>query len=288
MSNCIFEMNDRKKYYTFFNGSLLLMIFSLVSLLFLNSCVESKRSKIYPLVKNIKENCNDSTSIMSMEDIELEEDTVILSFTLKDDDIIQCFDTQQTNHTKEFLLMLLCANQNEKGWKELLDAIKENDIYIKVCFNLQELKRNFSVFLSPLEIKDGFTKYRDFSPYRLRIMAGIIMSKTQLPIKIDEVTTFVDYKLDNSKVYYIYKVEESESIDMLNANKDEIKKMLLAFIQEQVKDEKKHLKSFLENCSYCKIPIVYRYIGTKTNNILEIVIECHEYEPMLKPFYEQY
>lgn len=286
MSNYIFDMNNRKKNYTFCGGNLFLMIVLIASLILWNSCVESKRSKIYPLVQDIKR-YNNPIFIGNTDDIELIEDTVVFSFTSNESDFNLDFYAQHTYHAKEIVMMGLCANQNDKEWNKLLYAIIDNDIYIKVCFTLQDLNKKPSIILSPSEIKDGFKKYREFSPYRLRIMAGLIIMKYQLPMKIDEITTGVECKLKNNKLYYIYKVEESDSFDMNNVNKAELKKLLLTNIQEEGKNNK-NFKLLLENCYNCNIPLVYQYIGTTTNNIIEIVIECHEYESMLKPFYEKY
>lgn len=280
-------MNNRIGYYRFSVGT---MLFLIVALILFNSCEESKRSKIYPLVNNIKSYCPIPTSFGSMDNIELYEDTIVFSFSVSDKNFNYGIYSQHPVQAKELTLMELCVVKNDKYWRQIINAIKDNEVYIKEIFSSKEGDVSCSVLLSSTDIKMAFAKYQEFSPYKLMVMSDVTKANLYLPTHIDEATTLVEGKIENDKVIYVYEIDESKvSVDMLKSVLPEIKKMTLEQYKYKLdKDETQQFKKFLRNCLNCNLPLVHRYIGSQSGQNAEIIIDCHEYESLIKLLHEKY
>lgn len=96
-------------------------------------------------------------------------------------------------------------------------------------------------------------------------------TKRNLPIKIDEITTLKDVKIDGSYFYYIYDLNDSKS-SLSSINDSEFRNILKQDIQSNISS----MGPFIKALTKTDRGIIYRYHGTSSGITKDAVISENE------------
>lgn len=114
------------------------------------------------------------------------------------------------------------------------------------------------------------------------IKHGLEQAKKGLPMQIEEGLVMDDITLgDNGIVYHITVSEELYDMDILKENTPEVKKGIIADYENTINDDQE-LKDFLEAAVELNKPLIYKYEGNTSGNIVRVKISPNDIRPLLE------
>lgn len=202
-------------------------------------------------------------------------DTVYFKMKIQEDDVHGLFVTKINNKTKiaKELVSAQIGMMNEKI-KKALQNIAEHTFHLKVIVKGTISTQDGVIDLNSQEIMSALASQSNQSIDEFSLKMQVMSTKLVLPLKTnDEAVLWNDENLTASKFILEYQVNES-----ITKISDIDFDILKAEIIEEVKKDEVFMKKIVQYCKATHRDIIYRYIGSHSKKIVDVMISIKEIE----------
>ncbi|WP_294630256.1 hypothetical protein [uncultured Bacteroides sp.] len=167
-----------------------------------------------------------------------------------------------------------------KDVKEMLKLIAECNAGLQMKFVGKDSGQEVVSGLSSEEVKEILNAEADpAQSERAKLEAQIKMTNLQFPMQASEEVIIEKMELSDESVVYICKVDEDICpVSQIEANAEGVKEGIVANLSAQTDPA---TQAFLQSCINNDKNIVYRYIGTKSDNQYDVVVTLSELKNMI-------
>ena len=237
-----------------------------VSVLMFASC--SGKSKLQEAVKSINDACPASMGMIGeMTSAEIDGDNVILTMSV-DEQYINLEGLKNNPEVHKANMKAVFRTPSD-DMKELIEALKEANSGITFVYVGKTSGRKVSVSLTSKEMQ-SMGNEEDEDP-DAALDAQIAIANAQVPVQVDEITTLVQVTREPGVVAYLYEIDEQRaSMEQLENAREVMASMLVEALQTQRNEVSS--RYFMEICHKTGVDFLYRYRGSTTGQIVEILI----------------
>ncbi|MDO4191304.1 MAG: hypothetical protein Q4D14_06445 [Bacteroidales bacterium] len=227
----------------------------------MGSCAKSSLAvAVDEMNKSLPESCGNGVDFTK---VTYENDVVTCHFTTSEDDAITVLQGMEKLSLKWYLASSM-IEENDADFMELLDALIAANAGFNFVYRGIQSGSSVTISFSPLDVQSLRNGTLKMTPMEsLNVVLDV--TRAELPIQLDEITTCVDIQIEDGYVVYYYIVEEDYDFlicEIDNYAKNEIRASLRDNLKLNCRD-------VMESCVAANCGIVYYYIGSLTSQLTD-------------------